>query len=162
MREYKPSVFTARIERLRKDRGVRSERAFCASAGVAMDAVRQVRSGRSRSLTGESLFKIAGTFRVSVDWLLGLSDVVPGRSANEPDPAREIETLGAYLKATDTSPTAFARNLDCAHTTVLRYLDGSRIPRPDMMRRILAATGGRVTAHSFYPIEIPAPKRKRA
>lgn len=80
------------------------------------------------------------------------------------------ETLEAYLKATDTSPTEFARKLACAHTTVLRYLDGTRIPRPAMMRRIQAATGGRVSAHSFYPSEKSArplvrpqaqPKRKR-
>jgi hypothetical protein len=61
------------------------------------------------------------------------------------------QTLSAYLEATETTPTAFARALECAHTTVLRYLDGSRIPRPEMMRRIQIATGGRVSAHSFYP-----------
>ena len=74
MREYRPSTFLERFEQLRKSRGDVSEQALLIGAGLSKDAVRQVRSGRSRSLTGSNLFKLAATTRVSIDWLLGLTD----------------------------------------------------------------------------------------
>jgi transcriptional regulator with XRE-family HTH domain len=73
MPEYRPSVFVERVAALRKKRGIPSERALCAGAGIGAGAVRMVRVGRSRSLTGENLFKLACTYGVSIDWLLGLT-----------------------------------------------------------------------------------------
>ncbi|WP_229678209.1 helix-turn-helix domain-containing protein [Caldovatus sediminis] len=40
--------------------------------------------------------------------------------------------------------------------TVQRYEAGERIPEPDVMRRIVMATGGAVTPNAFYQTPTPA------
>jgi DNA-binding transcriptional regulator YdaS (Cro superfamily) len=49
---------------------------------------------------------------------------------------------------------ALAQQLDVPRMTVYRWMTGARMPRPAMMARIVAATGGAVTPADFYP---PAP-----
>lgn len=60
-------------------------------------------------------------------------------------------TLRAYLKAQGFTYEAFARRIGVANaTTVWRYANGKRLPRPAVMRRITEATGGAVQPQDFY------------
>jgi transcriptional regulator with XRE-family HTH domain len=56
-----------------------------------------------------------------------------------------------YLKETGQSQQEFAAKIDARQATVSRWCDGSMMPRPAMMARIVAATGGAVTPADFYP-----------
>jgi DNA-binding transcriptional regulator YdaS (Cro superfamily) len=47
-------------------------------------------------------------------------------------------------------PTELARQLGVSHTTVIRWCDGTRIPRSEMMDRIRAETGGAVQPNDFF------------
>ena len=50
-----------------------------------------------------------------------------------------------------------------AARTVHRYEAGTRIPRPDQMARIVAATEGKVQPGDFYPLhDQPAPQPEAA
>lgn len=60
------------------------------------------------------------------------------------------ETLATYLLVEGIKPIEFARLVPCSHTTVGRWLDGTRIPRPPHMERIRELTKGRVPPSSFY------------
>lgn len=44
----------------------------------------------------------------------------------------------------------FGRRIGRDKSTVARYCDGERIPDRDTMPRIVAETGGAVTANDFY------------
>ncbi len=59
--------------------------------------------------------------------------------------------LRAYLTRHNTSISAFAEAIDVTAMAVYRYLSGERIPRPEVMERIVAATGGEVRPNDFYP-----------
>lgn len=58
--------------------------------------------------------------------------------------------LNEYLKELDLKPNDFAMKIGVAAYTVKRYLDGKRIPDPEVMKRIKAETNQKVTADSFY------------
>ena len=60
-------------------------------------------------------------------------------------------TLGEYLDRTGTARAAFARQIDVRHITVTRYLAG-RVPEPEVMKRIIAATDGCVSANDFFRV----------
>lgn len=58
--------------------------------------------------------------------------------------------LDEYLAAEDVSIATFAGLIGVSVQAVHRYLSGERIPRPDLMERIEATTGGRVQANDLY------------
>lgn len=51
-----------------------SERGVCVAAGLNPGALRQIRKGRTRSLTGDNLLKLAEALKVPMDWLVGRID----------------------------------------------------------------------------------------
>ncbi|WP_109493029.1 helix-turn-helix transcriptional regulator, partial [Azospirillum sp. TSH20] len=55
-------------------------------------------------------------------------------------------TLDDWLTRTATKEEAFAALIGTSQATVNRYRHGRRVPRPAVMARIAAATGGQVTA----------------
>lgn len=54
-------------------------------------------------------------------------------------------TLEDYLCKNGLKPHEFALRIDTSREAVRRYVSGERLPRPDIMARIVAATGGAVT-----------------
>ncbi|CAO3351883.1 helix-turn-helix domain-containing protein [Azospirillum palustre] len=59
-------------------------------------------------------------------------------------------TLDDWLNRTATKEEAFAALIGTSQATVNRYRHGRRVPRPAVMARIAAATGGQVTANDFH------------
>ncbi|WP_283771040.1 helix-turn-helix domain-containing protein [Roseococcus pinisoli] len=60
-------------------------------------------------------------------------------------------TLSEFIAAQDWSMADAAKAFGLDHPrTVHRYASGERIPRPEVMRRIVHATGGKVTPGDFY------------
>lgn len=59
-------------------------------------------------------------------------------------------TLAEYLDQHRVTEQAFARLVRTSQSQVNRWRKGLRIPRPEMMHRIVAATGGRVMPGDFY------------
>jgi transcriptional regulator with XRE-family HTH domain len=57
--------------------------------------------------------------------------------------------LGEWLTAKRMSHEEFASRIGSDRSTVTRYVSGERMPRREMMGRILAETGGDVTANDF-------------
>lgn len=70
------------------------------------------------------------------DWLKGDPETIPPRPA--------------------MTPTEFGRRIGCPQPTIWRYANDERIPEPEIMARIVEATGGAVTPNDFYGIELPA------
>lgn len=62
--------------------------------------------------------------------------------------------LADHLRDTKTTLTAFAASVGVNASTICRYAKGKRVPPPEMMQKIIHATGGRVTANDFF--EVPA------
>jgi transcriptional regulator with XRE-family HTH domain len=60
--------------------------------------------------------------------------------------------LRSYLDARDMSIAVFADLLSVSVQTVHRYVNGDRLPRPDVMVRIAEVTGGAVKPNDFYPV----------
>ena len=58
--------------------------------------------------------------------------------------------LRRYLDARNIPITAFAETLGVSVQAVHRYLNGERLPRPDVMMRIKQATKGAVRPDDFY------------
>ena len=61
-------------------------------------------------------------------------------------------TLEAYLQGRNLTHDEFAKLIGCEQPTVTRFVNGKRIPSPDLMRRIAEATDGQVTANDFFGI----------
>lgn len=59
--------------------------------------------------------------------------------------------LRQYLVDHDITIPAFAASIEVSVQAVHRYVNGERLPRPDVMERIKAATGGVVEPNDFYP-----------
>lgn len=60
-------------------------------------------------------------------------------------------TLAQYLQDNGISFSEFARRIGTPHgRTVERYVKGTRVPTGRMMAKIDKATGGAVTASSFF------------
>ncbi len=57
--------------------------------------------------------------------------------------------LAQYLEYRQITPTAFARDLGVAHTTVIRWAAGTVPPSLEWMERIADATGGEVMPNDF-------------
>lgn len=59
--------------------------------------------------------------------------------------------LSDYLSGQNESPAAFAAAIGVSRQAVHRYKAGERVPRPEVLSRIRAATNGAVTADDFMP-----------
>lgn len=59
--------------------------------------------------------------------------------------------LADYLIAENLNPSAFAVRLGTPASTVSRLLKGQRSPGVDLLTKIRAATGGKVTPNDFLP-----------
>lgn len=60
--------------------------------------------------------------------------------------------LDRYLFETKTKPAEFARTLGVSREAVRLYIKGDRLPRRDIMERIVRETDGEVTANDFYEV----------
>ena len=60
--------------------------------------------------------------------------------------------LKDYLAKVNMRPTAFAREIGVAPTTVTRWIRGHRHPEMRAVQKIIKATRGRVTANDFLPL----------
>ncbi|WP_442907408.1 helix-turn-helix domain-containing protein [Kaistia sp. MMO-174] len=58
--------------------------------------------------------------------------------------------LAAYLLTHRLTNDAFGAKVGASPAAVRKWRYGERIPRPEQMSRIAAATGGEVTAADFY------------
>jgi hypothetical protein len=62
--------------------------------------------------------------------------------------------LKQYLDETKTTQAAFGALIGVrSRETVSRYIAGERMPRPKVMERIVAITGGKVMPNDFFPDE---------
>jgi transcriptional regulator with XRE-family HTH domain len=59
--------------------------------------------------------------------------------------------LRTYLDRHTQSLPAFADRLGISNQALHRYLNGERLPRPEIMERIARETGGQVRVQDFYP-----------
>lgn len=64
-------------------------------------------------------------------------------------------TLREWLDCTNRTPEWVASQLDVGARSVRRWLNGTRVPRPEEMRRIYDLTGGAVDANSWVGIQPP-------
>ena len=58
--------------------------------------------------------------------------------------------LRQYLGLRAITITAFAGSIGVSVQSVHRYLNGERIPKREVMARIAAVTGGKVTPNDFF------------
>lgn len=58
--------------------------------------------------------------------------------------------LADYLAAEHISAAEFARRIGTTRASASRWVKGKRIPRPDAMQAIKAATCGKVSADDFH------------
>lgn len=63
--------------------------------------------------------------------------------------------LRDFMMAREMSEAQFGRLLGIGQATVNRYARGQRIPRPEVMRRIVEVTDGRVGPADFYDLPRP-------
>jgi transcriptional regulator with XRE-family HTH domain len=61
-----------------------------------------------------------------------------------------MEKLRNYLKVHNIKQCEFAKLLGINNITLWRYLQGSRIPRLKIMKKIIELTNGYVTANDFF------------
>ena len=59
-------------------------------------------------------------------------------------------TLDRWLRETGTKEEALAETIGVAQGTINRYRRGYRAPRPEIARKIVAATEGAVTFEELY------------
>ena len=60
--------------------------------------------------------------------------------------------LKEYLAQVAIKQKDFARKISITDVAITNYCYGNRIPKPPVMRKIYAATGGLVDANSFYDL----------
>lgn len=72
-----------------------------------------------------------------------------------------MNTLTAYFEETGDTPTAMARRLGVAPSTITRIASGIRWPSADLAKRIQADTAGRVTAIALLGLEEPPDIHRR-
>ena len=64
-------------------------------------------------------------------------------------------TLSEYLKRHDLAAARFAEKIGVTGESVRRYAAGERVPRPEIMNRIVEATDGTVQHRDFYGQGVP-------
>jgi|TARA_Y100000310_G_scaffold28395_1_gene27030 transcriptional regulator with XRE-family HTH domain len=57
--------------------------------------------------------------------------------------------LKAWLQKKKISPANFAARIDASEGAVLKWIAGTRFPRPESLIRVFLATGGKVSANDF-------------
>jgi transcriptional regulator with XRE-family HTH domain len=57
--------------------------------------------------------------------------------------------IRTYLTKNGLSRADFARIIGVSEVSVTRYIGGQRMPKPDVMAKIMSVTGGVVTANDF-------------
>lgn len=72
--------------------------------------------------------------------------------------------LDTYMKANDLSDEAFGKSIKRSRMQVYRYRHGIQVPGRKTMSSIIKATGGEVTANSFYDVVVkkPSTSKKKA
>ena len=63
--------------------------------------------------------------------------------------------LNQYLAGSEKRQSEIAKAVGVAQATISRYANGLRIPTPEIMARIVAATDGQVTPNDFYDVARP-------
>jgi transcriptional regulator with XRE-family HTH domain len=63
--------------------------------------------------------------------------------------------LDRYLKRRKITPEAFAGSIGVHPTTIYRFLQGLSFPKSSNLKRIAAATEGKVQANDFMDVERP-------
>ncbi len=63
--------------------------------------------------------------------------------------------LAEYLKDSGLSLSAFAARAGVSEAAISRYVGGKRTPRPEIVRRIVLASGGRVQPNDLYAAVLP-------
>lgn len=58
--------------------------------------------------------------------------------------------LDYYLKKSEITQTELAEALGVSIASVYRYTHCERVPRKDIMQKLVEFTGGQVTANDFY------------
>ena len=58
--------------------------------------------------------------------------------------------LKTYIEAQGLNTVSFGKLLETTSIAVSRYCNGDRIPKKDIMKRIVAITGGQVQPNDFY------------
>ena len=61
--------------------------------------------------------------------------------------------LAKWLKRHKLNPTKFAKMIGRHQPTIYRYVNGERIPEPDIMQEIYSATRGEVSPNDFYDLQ---------
>lgn len=73
--------------------------------------------------------------------------------------------LNEWTEANNIKPRALAAMLGLTYAAAHRYINGKRLPEPDVMKRIAEITANSVTPNDFIltqnPKPIPQPRRKR-
>ncbi|MDF1720542.1 MAG: helix-turn-helix transcriptional regulator [Minwuia sp.] len=69
--------------------------------------------------------------------------------------------LNDWMAEKGMTSTQFAALIGCRESTVSMYLNGKRMPRLNLMRKIIEATGGAVTADDMFGTRT-APEKGRA
>ena len=64
-------------------------------------------------------------------------------------------TLSQYLQQHDLTAARFAEKIGVTGESVRRYAAGERVPRPEIMNRIVEATDGTVQHRDFYSQGVP-------
>jgi DNA-binding transcriptional regulator YdaS (Cro superfamily) len=58
--------------------------------------------------------------------------------------------LDDYIRKSGKKRKEFAEEIGVAYWSLLRYLNGERIPAPEKMNKIKEVTGGKVQPNDFY------------
>lgn len=62
-----------------------------------------------------------------------------------------MHKLERYLERNRLTQADFAERVGTTQGAIARYIAGQRMPRPEVLVRIIDATGGEVTANDFLP-----------
>lgn len=58
--------------------------------------------------------------------------------------------LDYFLKKSEITQAELAKALDVSIASAYRYTNCERVPRKDIMQKLVKFTGGQVTANDFY------------
>ena len=115
-----------KISDLCRERGVTPYR-MSKDAGISRSIITELKSGRSQSLSAESLQKVANYFKVPVDYLLDLGEIDPSDIPPEP-PVSKHQILFALFGDVADEIT------DAEYAEVQRYCDMVRLRKLEEKR----------------------------
>lgn len=73
-----------------------------------------------------------------------------------------MHPLEKYLESRNLTQAEFGKLIGSGQESVSRYISGHRYPRPKVLAKIIAETGGAVTASDFLPSDDFASDDSRA